>query len=511
MKVKTIKRYLLGGAVSVTLAAGASQANAAGTIYAPELPAAQMMEISRQCSDLFPRYERKKGIPMHLLDAVALTESGRWHEASGQMIPWPWAVHARGNAYYMVSKEQAERFVAELISRGERNIDVGCMQVNLHFHSRGFDSVADALDPRSNIRYATGFLKANYKELGGWREAIAAYHSRTPLRGRAYANKVMKHWHATVTKRLAAASQPLEQVNVAAQPVAAVSSTPVQPNTQRAAKAMRVRTNAMTSPAQAVVQPAVMQYATPVAPVAVVSARAVATPAPVPVSDNAPATQNAELILSLFEEEVAPKKERALPASKRARVTRRNQSDVLVLDPKKQQAAASNGVLADVQSEVIAEAAGVAGTTIASASGVKPMPNVTIAGSVPSELPGANVNAEESEDEAARRAELEAKMMQQVQMSEAPAPIISKIPKGQTASGKGTVVASAAAAIAGRATDITAPNPVVIQPANARMPVSSKYLEQLQVNALQQMRMQRQQALWQEEKQADNVRMIFAY
>jgi hypothetical protein len=35
-------------------------------------------------------------IPNNLLKAVSLTESGKWHEASNRMIPWPWAVNFKG-------------------------------------------------------------------------------------------------------------------------------------------------------------------------------------------------------------------------------------------------------------------------------------------------------------------------------------------------------------------------------------------------------------------------------
>ena len=51
------------------------------------------------------------------------------------------------------------RAVRKLQRRGVRNIDVGCMQVNLRYHPKAFKSLGQAFDPRANAAYAAGFLR----------------------------------------------------------------------------------------------------------------------------------------------------------------------------------------------------------------------------------------------------------------------------------------------------------------------------------------------------------------
>jgi hypothetical protein len=84
--------------------------------------------------------------------------------------------------------------VTELRSAGIRVVDVGCVQVNLHYHEDAFPNAARALDPMANARYAARFLKRLHDELGDWPAAVAAYHSRTPSRGQAYRDRVMAQW-----------------------------------------------------------------------------------------------------------------------------------------------------------------------------------------------------------------------------------------------------------------------------------------------------------------------------
>lgn len=164
----------------------------------------RMIDQARLCTQHFPRNERMYGIPTHLMAAIANTESGRWNDTLGMVIPWPWTLNSEGKGFYFNTKAEAVAKVKALQRQGVRSIDVGCMQVNLKHHPRAFSSVEDALDPQSNVNYAASFLRSNYDDLRSWTLATAAYHSRTPVFGRKYLGAIEKSWNNIVGKVRAA-------------------------------------------------------------------------------------------------------------------------------------------------------------------------------------------------------------------------------------------------------------------------------------------------------------------
>lgn len=145
------------------------------------------------CGDLARSVERAQGIPGGLLQAVALAESGRW--TGQESRAWPWTVTSSADTFYLASKAAAIEKVRELQAAGRTNIDVGCMQVNLHYHGQHFASVAEALDPAANVQYSADFLRSLRAETRSWGRATAHYHSRTPARGEAYRAKVFRLWN----------------------------------------------------------------------------------------------------------------------------------------------------------------------------------------------------------------------------------------------------------------------------------------------------------------------------
>ena len=152
------------------------------------------------CAALARQAERAEGIPLGLVEAVALAESGRWLADEGTTRPWPWTVTSGTDSFYFASKSEALRKVQELRSQGRSNIDVGCMQINLGYHGHAFDSVAEALEPAVNVAYGAQFLRQLREETQSWSRATARYHSRNPKRGQAYREKVFRFWEQ-VTRR----------------------------------------------------------------------------------------------------------------------------------------------------------------------------------------------------------------------------------------------------------------------------------------------------------------------
>src|SRR5262245_5288279 len=123
------------------------------------------------CECEMARASERHGVPLGMLYAVGLAETGR-----GDSLQ-PYALNIEGRPVYAADKQTAERRVAAARLSGARLIDIGCMQVNHHFHGRGFASVADMLDPAQNVDYAARFLSELKAREGSWTKAVARYHA----------------------------------------------------------------------------------------------------------------------------------------------------------------------------------------------------------------------------------------------------------------------------------------------------------------------------------------------
>lgn len=143
------------------------------------------------------RQERMNAIPPGLLTAISHVESGRYDKASRATIAWPWTVMAEGKGRFLPSKAAAIAEVAALQARGVRNIDVGCMQINLHAHRNAFPDLNTAFDPRANVAYAAKFLIDLHRETGSWATTGTHYHSRTPHLAAIYRVKLALAWAKT--------------------------------------------------------------------------------------------------------------------------------------------------------------------------------------------------------------------------------------------------------------------------------------------------------------------------
>lgn len=131
--------------------------------------------------------EDKYGLPPYLLAAIALTESGY----NGR--PNPFAMNITGKAHYAKGTDEMEAVVAR--SGGEKaSIDVGCLQINLRWHSDRFRDWRSLLVPRYNAEYAALYLTELKKRYGTWNAAVGAYHSRTPWKSANYACLVSRRW-----------------------------------------------------------------------------------------------------------------------------------------------------------------------------------------------------------------------------------------------------------------------------------------------------------------------------
>ena len=146
------------------------------------------------CARAIVQAEQQADLPPHLLTAISKGESGRWHAETGSSRAWPWTVTAQGKGRFLPSKAAAIAEVRRLQAEGIRNIDVGCMQINLRYHPQAFESLETAFDPVRNIDYAAAFLSGLREDYRSWIRAIGYYHSKTPHLSNAYRRKVAKLW-----------------------------------------------------------------------------------------------------------------------------------------------------------------------------------------------------------------------------------------------------------------------------------------------------------------------------
>jgi hypothetical protein len=174
------------------------------------------------CAKATNLIERQDGIPRQLLRAISKVESGRFHAKKQIVMAWPWTVMAEGRGRYLPTKSAAIAEVEGLRARGVRNIDVGCMQVNLYYHPDAFADLNQAFDPVANVAYAASYLKALEIEQGSWAKAVAHYHSADPGRYRQYRLKVHVAWRQERAKFLAALSELQAREFAAVEPMPAI-------------------------------------------------------------------------------------------------------------------------------------------------------------------------------------------------------------------------------------------------------------------------------------------------
>ncbi len=157
------------------------------------VPAAQALaanDVPGICDRAAIYAAQKTGVPVSVLQAISLTETGRKH--GGDVRPWPWTVNMEGKGVWFETADQAKAYVYKHFKRGARSFDVGCFQINYKWHGHKFESLAQMFEPKPNALYAAKFLMRLYREKGDWKQAAGAYHSRT----KKYANKYAKKFQA---------------------------------------------------------------------------------------------------------------------------------------------------------------------------------------------------------------------------------------------------------------------------------------------------------------------------
>jgi soluble lytic murein transglycosylase-like protein len=123
------------------------------------------------CEAEMARAATAHGVPLAVLYAVALTETGQ----RGALQAYAMNIH--GRPVFNTTLDEALATFAAARQHGETLIDIGCMQINHHYHGHSFSRVEEMFDPAQNVDYAARFLKQLYQREGVWTATVARYHA----------------------------------------------------------------------------------------------------------------------------------------------------------------------------------------------------------------------------------------------------------------------------------------------------------------------------------------------
>jgi hypothetical protein len=151
---------------------------------------------------------RQTGVPLSILRAVALAETGHTETDSQAFSSWPWAVQSQNRGNWFDTKETAISYVQTLLGAGTRNVDIGCFQLNFHWHGANFNSLEEMINPTNNALYAAQYLDHLFQQTNDWRTAVGRYHSKDSARANAYVQRLEKIYATHLASASNGTSQP---------------------------------------------------------------------------------------------------------------------------------------------------------------------------------------------------------------------------------------------------------------------------------------------------------------
>ncbi|WP_414644201.1 transglycosylase SLT domain-containing protein [Bosea sp. (in: a-proteobacteria)] len=123
------------------------------------------------CEEHMIRVSKAYDIPVGVLYSVGLTESGRRNSLQ------PYALNIHGRAFFGATKAEAMAEFETSRAKGKKLIDIGCMQINHHYHRDQFPSLDAMFEPALNVEYSAKFLKRLKARHDTWTMAVARYHA----------------------------------------------------------------------------------------------------------------------------------------------------------------------------------------------------------------------------------------------------------------------------------------------------------------------------------------------
>ncbi len=123
------------------------------------------------CEAQILRASARYGVPAGILYSVGLAETGQ----RGSLQPY--ALNVDGKAVFARSADEAVAIFDQAKRDGAKLIDLGCMQINQHYHGQDFAGIREMLDPALNVDYAARFLRELHGRYQTWSMAVARYHA----------------------------------------------------------------------------------------------------------------------------------------------------------------------------------------------------------------------------------------------------------------------------------------------------------------------------------------------
>jgi len=141
---------------------------------------------------------RKADLDPYTLYAVALLESPA-RRAPGRISPWPYAIHTpEGPRIYATRKAAAAALKRLMHTYTPSELDVGLMQVNLHWHGTRVTRSDELLDPATNLRIGAEILAETLRSAPADRVlGLGRYHTWRDAPAREYGARVIR-----LTRRL---------------------------------------------------------------------------------------------------------------------------------------------------------------------------------------------------------------------------------------------------------------------------------------------------------------------
>ncbi len=152
--------------MSLVLAATAASSSEAPAHAAPVAPVSAV-SCEHEVSLAAQRYQ----IPLAVFYAVGLNETG----AHGRLQPY--SMNIDGRPAVSASLSEALARFQQAKAQGARMIDIGCMQINHHYHGARFPSLEAMFDPARNVDYAARFLRELKGRERTWTMAVARYNA----------------------------------------------------------------------------------------------------------------------------------------------------------------------------------------------------------------------------------------------------------------------------------------------------------------------------------------------
>ena len=136
---------------------------------------------------------RERGLDPAILYSVALKEA-RLPNHEGDARPYPWTLRSsNGGKRFNTYEEAKHALIQALLTDPPKNIDIGIMQINWHYHNHRVNSALDLLDPKTAIQVGADILiEAIQSRPGDLAIGIGRYYSSNDERARQYGEEVLR-------------------------------------------------------------------------------------------------------------------------------------------------------------------------------------------------------------------------------------------------------------------------------------------------------------------------------